>query len=130
MWLHGHFYSVGLALIKIALVTEWTRVFYPQTPWRDPVFLAGALTACCQGAFGIAAVFLLQFACTPYEAAWNKFVAGARCVELGPWQDLSGGLHLVSDLVIFVLPQNMIWGLNISIKKRIGHAAVFGLGLV
>lgn len=130
MWLQSNFYSIGLALMKIALIIEWCRVFYPQDRWRDPIFLAGAIIVFCQGAFAIAAVFILQFQCTPREAIWNKLIPGHKCIEMGPLQDLSGSLHLVSDIVIFIIPQKKIWGLQMSIKKRIGVALVFGLGLL
>lgn len=130
MWLQSNFYSVGLALVKIALIIEWCRVFYPQYRWKDPVFVAGLIIAFCQGAFGIAAIFILQFECMPREAIWNKLIPGYKCINLGPLQDLSGILHLVSDIVIFILPQKTIWGLHMNIKKRICVAVVFGLGIL
>lgn len=116
--------------MKIALIIEWCRVFYPQDRWKDSIFLAGAFIVFCQGAFAIAAVFILQFECVPREAIWNKLITDYKCIKLGPLQDLSGSLHLVSDIVIFILPQKMIWGLHMSMKKRIGVALIFGLGLL
>lgn len=130
MWMQSSYYSVGLALVKIALIVEWSRVFYPHERWRDPVFLAGALVAFVQGAFGLAAVFILQFECAPREAIWNKLLSDYKCIDLGPLQNLSASIHLISDIVIFVLPQKMIWRLHMNLKKRIGVGLLFGLGLL
>ncbi|KAF1998109.1 hypothetical protein P154DRAFT_536536 [Amniculicola lignicola CBS 123094] len=38
-------------------------------------------------------------------------------------------IHLVSDLVIVVLPQKVIWGLRMSREKRAGISALFAIGI-
>lgn len=54
----------------------------------------------------------------------------AKCIDLSVLQKLSASVHLISDIVIFLLPQKVIFDLNMSIQKRLGLAVVFSLGLL
>lgn len=54
----------------------------------------------------------------------------AKCIDLTTLQKLSASVHLITDVVIFLLPQKVIFDLNMSIQKRLGLAVVFSLGLL
>ncbi|KAI1847096.1 hypothetical protein JX266_006971 [Neoarthrinium moseri] len=79
-------------------------------------------------AFGFAAIFLLNFQCVPHEAIWDFTIKEKTCLPLNPLQLTSATIHLISDIAIFILPQKIIWSLNMSLRKRFGVAIVFSLG--
>lgn len=56
--------------------------------------------------------------------------ATAKCIDLTTLQKLSASVHLITDVAIFLLPQKVIFDLNMSIQKRLGLAVVFSLGLL
>ena len=39
-----------------------------------------------------------------------------------------GSLSMIEDVVILVMPQHEIWGLQLSMRKKVGLAIVFSLG--
>lgn len=114
-----------LAPLKVAILVDWCRLFVAGT--RTFFFWGSVAVIGLQTAFGIAAIFLLTFQCVPHEAIWD-FTIKARCLPLNPLQITAGLVHLVSDVAIFLLPQKIIWTLNMSLRKRFGIAVVFGLG--
>ncbi|CAJ2512966.1 Uu.00g010850.m01.CDS01 [Anthostomella pinea] len=127
VFVFGVFYSVVLALVKIAILLGWCRIFVPDGTrgyfWWGSMAIVGL-----QGAFGIAAIFLLNFQCTPHQAIWDFTIADKTCIPLNTLQLLSASIHLFSDVAIFILPQKIIWELRMSIQKRLGVAIVFSLG--
>ncbi|KAI1337555.1 hypothetical protein F5Y15DRAFT_425598 [Xylariaceae sp. FL0016] len=129
IFLFGVFYSVVLAMVKIAILVGWCRVFVPQGgQWRSLFWWGASSIIALQGAFLIAAIFLLSFQCIPHEAIWDFTITDKTCLPLNPLQLTSSTVHIVSDIGIFILPQKIIWGLSLSWRKKLGVAAVFGLG--
>jgi hypothetical protein len=43
---------------------------------------------------------------------------------------VSAIVNFASDTIILVLPQKVIWGLNMSFKKKIGVVALFATGVL
>jgi len=74
-------------------------------------------------------VVLLNVQCTPHEAIW-KFYLPRECYNLVPVQLTSGSVQLFSDIVMLMLPQKVIWGLNLNWKKKIGVSVIFSLGIL
>jgi hypothetical protein len=79
--------------------------------------------------FMISAVVALCLVCTPYEANWN-FLIPRKCFTKSNLELASASLHLLTDFIILALPQKVIWSLRMSVKKRLGVAIVFSLGLM
>ena len=78
---------------------------------------------------GIAVVVALNLQCTPHIAIWDITVPG-QCFELYKLQVASASIQLGSDVMIMLLPQHVIWKLNLSWQKRLGVSVIFGLGLL
>lgn len=100
----------------------------PGNRLRSGFWWGSAVVVSVQGAFGVAAIFLLNFQCTPHAAIWDFTIPDARCIPLNPLQLLSNSIHIASDVAILLLPQRTIWNLNMSTKRRVGVVIVFGLG--
>ncbi|KAF2997010.1 hypothetical protein E8E14_004206 [Neopestalotiopsis sp. 37M] len=129
IFLFGVFYSMVLAMLKIAILVEWCRVFVLRGTERSNYFWWCSMTVIAvQAAFGFAAIFLLNFQCIPHEAIWDFTITDKACLPLNALQLTSATIHLVSDVAIFLLPQKIIWTLNMSLRKRLGVAVVFSLG--
>lgn len=73
---------------------------------------------------------LAQLICMPISLFWNPFTKG-HCAPNGRVAEItSAAINLVSDVVIFVLPQTTIWNLHTTQGKRVGIAAIFAIGLM
>lgn len=128
IYVYGVFYFVVLALIKIAILVDWCRLFVAGDHYHNYFWWGSTIVIFTQAAFCVAAIFLLSFQCTPREAIWDFTIADAKCIPLNSLQLLSRSIHIVSDVAILLLPQKIIWGLNLSQKRRIGVSIVFALG--
>ncbi|KPM43161.1 hypothetical protein AK830_g3392 [Neonectria ditissima] len=125
----GSFYQTVLPLLKTAILIEWCRIFTPTNRLKSPFWWGCASIITLQITWGVACVILLNVQCSPHESIW-KFYLPRTCFNLVPVQLASGSVQLFSDVVMMILPQKTIWGLNLSWKKKLGVSVVFGLGII
>ncbi|RYC55759.1 hypothetical protein CHU98_g10451 [Xylaria longipes] len=79
--------------------------------------------------FYTAIMFVFIFACVPRERIWNPTVDG-HCIDTTAAIVGSGTINLVSDFTILVVPIAAVLNLKIPLKKKIGVAAVFAVGIL
>ena len=65
--------------------------------------------------------------CQPVEFNWNKSIPG-KCGNQSLAFIIAGAMNLVLDAIIVILPMPMLFRLQMTLPKRIGIAAMFGLG--
>ncbi|KAK8058893.1 hypothetical protein PG994_009341 [Apiospora phragmitis] len=74
---------------------------------------------------------LLNVQCIPHEAIWDVTkVANAKYFPLPILQKFSASTHFVTDVIMVLLPQKVVWSLNLSLQKKVGLAFVLSLGLL
>ncbi|TLS26120.1 hypothetical protein PpBr36_04787 [Pyricularia pennisetigena] len=127
IYVAGVLYSVVLPCLKIAILLEWLGMFTVQRNlfWWTSVFLIFLQTT-----FSIVLIVMLNFVCVPNASIYDLTVAGECNLDKHAMELASASLHLFTDVVMLFLPQKVIWGLNMSFKKRLGVAGVFGLGVL
>ncbi|XXH05412.1 hypothetical protein Hte_011838 [Hypoxylon texense] len=124
----GVFYSITLPLLKISIVTEWTRMLVPRGTRNTFLYVCYGIMvtqACAMVAF----VFALCFVCEPYQKIWDITLPG-HCIKKLNIDIAAAAVHLTTDLVILVLPQKVIWNLQMSFRKRLGVSVFFSLGIL
>ncbi|KAK3382593.1 hypothetical protein B0T24DRAFT_645274 [Lasiosphaeria ovina] len=124
----GVLYSVTLPLLKVAILLEWTQMFVPRGTRNAFWWTCWALIG-VQVLFGIAAVVALNLVCVPYRAIYDFTVPG-KCYNKHTVDLASASVHLLTDVIMLVLPQRVIWGLQLSLRKKLGVSVVFSLGLL
>jgi hypothetical protein len=123
----GVFYSVVLPLLKVAILLEWMQTFASAS--RNYFWYICLALIALQTMFGIAVVVALNLVCIPFAASYDLTVAG-KCFDKHNLEVTSATIHLFTDAVMVFLPQRVIWGLQMSIKRKLGVSIVFGLGLL
>lgn len=113
-------YGVTIILWKSAILIEWTHLFVPLGI-HNGFWLTCHFTAWINVTFYIACTVFENLSCTPRGKIWKKLIDG-HCFNSPAPIMTSGILNVVSDLVIFALPQKMICSLTISTRKRVGFA--------
>lgn len=74
-------------------------------------------------------LFLFQFlSCRPLAHAWNPFIPGICVRDRLVVHIISASINTASDLIIVILPQPVIWRLELSRARKCGLSAVFLLG--
>ncbi|KAI1174107.1 hypothetical protein F4777DRAFT_555233 [Nemania sp. FL0916] len=116
-----------IMLIKFAIVLEWVRIFNPMHT-RNLFYWASWTILAINALYYVPSFFIFNFACRPWARFYNPFVKGT-CYDLTKGYLASGVTNFVVDVAVFLLPQNVIWNLQMSVKKKIGIAAIFSVGL-
>ncbi|RMJ10260.1 hypothetical protein CDV36_010106 [Fusarium kuroshium] len=130
VFIFGVFYSFVLPFLKIAILVEWCRVFVPRGTRTKSAFWWGCVIVIfVQITANIAIIVALNLQCTPHEAIWDFRVEG-KCFNLFHLQVSSATIHLICDITIMLLPQRVIWKLNMGWKKKLGVSVIFSLGLL
>lgn len=82
-----------------------------------------------QVAFAIAAVIALNLACIPTKKKWEFWLPG-KCINAHDIETVSAAFQLISDCIVLLLPQKVIWDLRLSWKKKLGVSIIFSLGIL
>ncbi|KAI0845671.1 hypothetical protein F5Y00DRAFT_245741 [Daldinia vernicosa] len=121
-------YAITIPFIKIAILIEWTRVLVPAGT-------RNAFMWCCYGLMGLNIALLisipiaLSLICFPYEKIWDLTLPGT-CNNQFLVGLASAAINLFIDVCMLVLPQRVIWNLQLSLKKKLGVSFFFSLGIL
>lgn len=121
-------YTITLALVKAAILLQWIRIFAPRAT-------RGAFFWTCHAILWTNLLFYLSttvagnLICVPFQRIWDKTVPGV-CYNGRTLNMTIGAFNLASDICILLLPQRVIWRLNMSFRKKLGIALTFAVGLL
>ncbi|KAJ3572448.1 hypothetical protein NPX13_g5045 [Xylaria arbuscula] len=131
-------YTVMMFFAKTAVLLEWIRIFVADRQ-RSAFFIAAcALIAVNAGVYAAGAI-ATGLACIPREKLWHPWIQGKLCNLLAVESDhyvlyvldvFTAFINLAIDLGIFLLPQKIIWKLQMSKKRKIGVSVLFSVGLI
>lgn len=62
--------------------------------------------------------------------AWDLFVVGGYCLDSNGLNIGAVALNVVSDSVIFLLPQAVVWRLHMPTKQKIAVSMVFVVAIM
>ncbi|KAI1864415.1 uncharacterized protein JN550_008972 [Neoarthrinium moseri] len=119
-------YLVVVFLTKISICCFYLRVF-PKRALRIRIFSVIGVTLAAACAF----IFVTIFQCTPIPGAWLRwdgtYEAECRDVMI---QALWGAIvSIVLDVATIMLPMKEVWGLNLSIRRKVGVVLMFAVGM-
>lgn len=126
---YGCCYSAVLPLIKTAILLDWCRIFVHFNCVHDPFWWGCMAIICLQCVWGAACIILLNLQCRPHEAIW-KFYLPSTCYSLPDVMLTSASVQVASDIIMFLLPQRIIWSLRINWQKKIGVSIIFSAGIL
>ena len=85
------------------------------------------------GATWLSFTVAAMFQCTPFAFNWDKTVASGKCFNIQAFANSSSVPNILSDIAVLILPLRTVWGLKISVGRRIGLLFIFltgSLGLI
>ncbi|KAH7095038.1 integral membrane protein [Paraphoma chrysanthemicola] len=69
-----------------------------------------------------------MFQCTPFAFNWDKMIAGGKCFDVQAYANSSSVPNIITDIAVLILPIRTVWGLKISIARRVGLLLIFLTG--
>ncbi|KAI2637750.1 hypothetical protein GGS26DRAFT_426104 [Hypomontagnella submonticulosa] len=121
-------FVADIMLIKANVLLEWIRIFVPLGS-RGFIYWTCIVLICINFLFYTAGLIAFNLTCIPHEKIWNRTIPG-RCIDSRSIDIASATLSFILDLVILLLPQRIIWGLNMSSKKKLGVGSMFIFGII
>ncbi|KAH7110297.1 hypothetical protein B0J11DRAFT_512516 [Dendryphion nanum] len=129
-------YGIVMLAVKIAIMFQIRKVFIPHQHTTGLRPLHRCLRQCIDATLALNLVyyigaFIFQWcSCVPIQRAWDPRVNG-KCVSNQTVNYIiSGAINSVTDLIIIVVPQPVIWTLRMDRRKQWGLSALFGLGIL
>lgn len=115
-------YDATMMAMKAAILLNWARLFAPRRA-RKTAFLR-----ICYAMLGFnVAYYIIAIAIESRSCLRGSH---GSCIDIQVRDICSASIHVLSDLLILLLPQKMIWGLSISMKKKVVISLVFATGIL
>lgn len=111
----------------MAILLEWVRIFSPH---RTRFFYwASYSMALLNALLYISSIVASAVTCIPHESIWYPWVSG-RCMDRKALGLFTAFFNVIMDLLILLLPQKIIWTLQMTTSRRIGISLIFSVGLL
>ncbi|CAF3478201.1 unnamed protein product [Fusarium graminearum] len=123
----NYFYDTGIYLPKLALLALYFKLIPQTLPMlRKALYASTALT----GTFMVTTCFLDTFWCGANVAVnWDP-EGGCSTFESKTVFRIDWGMNLVSDILVFLLPFPLLFGLQLSRRYMVGLIAIFASGII
>ncbi|KAI3316487.1 hypothetical protein HD806DRAFT_552654 [Xylariaceae sp. AK1471] len=121
-------YCVTIATIKSAIIVEWVFIFVPAHT-RNSFYWVSYILLWVHILFYLAIIIFLNTACHPHDKLWNPLLPG-KCISTTFSGTLLASVNLAVDIILFILPQRVIWGLRMSFRKKLGVSLIFLVGIL
>ncbi|KAI1114237.1 hypothetical protein F5Y14DRAFT_415136 [Nemania sp. NC0429] len=121
-------YNVTMILLKSAILVQWARIFAPGN--RNSFFWTCYTVAAVNAVFYLVTILVDLLYCQPVQFHWDKFIPGGYCGDDDLLSPLSAAINVALDLAILFIPQKIIWGLKMTLKRKIGLSCCFLVGVL
>ncbi|KAH7378895.1 hypothetical protein BKA64DRAFT_585274 [Cadophora sp. MPI-SDFR-AT-0126] len=116
-------YNFGLLFTKLSILLQYLRICV-SVPVRHAVYGVIAFVI----AYSISSFFASIFTCTPVAYFWNPTIPGGRCVDKWALYFANGGMSIVTDFAILVLPAILLKDLLLPMRQKVTLVAILALG--
>ncbi|KAJ8130427.1 hypothetical protein O1611_g3201 [Lasiodiplodia mahajangana] len=122
------FYAFFMLFAKTAILLEWLHIFAPGGQ-RNIIYWTCWPVLALNVAFYLAGIFVIVFTCSPPEKFWHILTPGT-CFNRRAFDFSSSIINLSFDLVILLIPQRVIWKLNMNLRRKISVSLIFSVGVL
>jgi hypothetical protein len=118
-------YLISATLVKLSLLFLYRTLFGATNYTRYAI--TGAIIVCTLLNFGLLIGIVLF--CIPVQKAWNSMLDG-HCSDPAVLSYFTGASNVFFDLYVLLVPVPLVWSLQMNKKRKVGVAAVFGIGIL
>ncbi|KAI0555031.1 hypothetical protein F4679DRAFT_525800 [Xylaria curta] len=121
-------YAICLVLMKSAILLEWVRIFVPRAT-RGVFYWICHILLWTNVVFYTVILISANLSCAPFAKLWDKTLPGNCSTNNNAYDVATASYNFISDVLIFLLPQRIIWQLHLKTEKKIGIAIIFAIGI-
>ncbi|PYI26894.1 hypothetical protein BP00DRAFT_439626 [Aspergillus indologenus CBS 114.80] len=119
-------YSAGCCFPRVILLTLYLRICEKNRPYRVACYSLMAFIV----AFAIADIMAGAFECWPVAYLWDKTIAGGKCDNIPVFYRWGTLPNVIIDLAMLILPQPVVWRLQVPSQVKYGLAVTFLTGSI
>ncbi|KAL3465054.1 hypothetical protein BJX64DRAFT_253690 [Aspergillus heterothallicus] len=127
IWVTRILYTVSMGLVKMSLLWFYLRLD-PRKFMRWAVFFVMFFNV----GLSLASFIGALAACSPPSLFWTD-VTSSGCMPMNQQQlfyEVNGVLNIVTDILTYLLPVPMLYGLQLTWRKKGAILGIFGLGIL
>lgn len=116
-----------LPMTKISILCFYLRVF-PKKEFRIATYVAIGFNV----AYLIVFVLISVFQCNPLKGAYLRWDGehDYQCNNINAQGWAAAIVNMILDIIVMMLPLRELYGLNLSMRKKIGLLCMFSLGIL
>ncbi|KAM0794239.1 hypothetical protein BDR22DRAFT_776243, partial [Usnea florida] len=118
-------YLAAAVLPKLAILSMYLRIFTARS-YRMSVYVLAAVLIMTFLAGGLTG----SLGCQPLAFFWNPTIPGGHCININAFFRWISLPNILTDIAMLVLPQPLIWTLQITRRQKIGLTVTFLTGSV
>ncbi|PYH91595.1 hypothetical protein BO71DRAFT_385254 [Aspergillus ellipticus CBS 707.79] len=121
-------YSAACCFPRIILLTLYQRIVEKHNPYRIACYALMTIII----AFAVADMMAGAFECWPVACLWDKdrTIANGHCDNIPQFYRWGTLPNIIIDLMMLILPQPIVWTLQVQKPVKLGLAATFPTGSV
>ena len=114
-------------MTKISILCFYLRVF-PKKEFRIATYVAIGFNV----AYLIVFVLISVFQCNPLKGAYLRWDGehDYQCNNINAQGWAAAIVNMILDIIVMMLPLRELYGLNLSMRKKIGLLCMFSLGIL
>lgn len=78
-------------------------------------------------AFGVSSILAAGLQCIPVSMLWDPSVLG-HCININNFYFANAGIHMVSEILIYILPIQTLWHLHLPMRQKLGLCGLMSIG--
>lgn len=115
-------YNISLVLVKYSALAFYLRLF------PVPFMIWGVwTTVAIATGWVLSTTLAIIFQCQPVQKTWNREIPG-HCINIKAFYVGQAVPHIITDIIILLLPVRVIYKLEQPLSKRLAIICVFLLG--
>ena len=121
----GIIWITANTLIKASILHFYNTVFGINRAFRYTTYVVAAVVV----SFGISTVLQEVLLCRPFAKNWNSHLPGV-CGSSSATILAEAIINMLIDIAIILMPMPLVWGLQMTRRRKIVFTIVVGLGLM
>jgi len=122
-------YGINVSIVKLSIILQYLSIFVPHRK-VNLMFLGCQLVIWSHFIFYTVATFFEIFICNPRDKFWSPLMTKGHCYNAVVTNIAAGSFNAFSDFVILLLPQHVIWKLQMRWERKVGVSAIFLTGFL
>ncbi len=116
-------------LIKASILLEWTHMLVPNRSQHLFFYWACHITISINALFYLSIIVAMNFTCIPRDKIWRRWLPG-KCFNIENFNISLTSFDLIFNVLILLLPHQVIWRLSLSTKQKLGVSVIFSVGIM